>query len=139
MMIALSLGIACGLFFGEYSGALNIIGNAYIGLLQMTVLPYIVFSLIANIGRLSLAESKRLTIIGLLTLLGLWAIGMATVWVLPLALPTWETGSFFSTSLLQPVRDVDLLSLFIPSNPFRSLSSNFAPAVVLFCIFSDLP
>ena len=134
MMIALSLGIACGLFFGEYSGALNIVGSAYVGLLQMTVLPYIVFSLIANIGRLSLRESKRLTVIGLLMLSLLWAIGVATVWVLPLALPAWETGSFFSTSLLQPVKDVDLLSLFIPSNPFRSLSSNFAPAVVLFCI-----
>jgi Na+/H+-dicarboxylate symporter len=135
MMIAVSLGVACGLFFGEYCEILDGVGDAYVGLLQMTVLPYIVFSLIANIGRLSLEESKRLTITGLLILLVLWAIGLAAVWLLPLALPAWESGSFFSTSLLEPVQDPDLLSLFIPSNPFRSLSSNFAPAVVVFCMF----
>ena len=134
-MISISLGVACGLFFGEYCGILDGVGDAYVGLLQMTVLPYIVFSLIANIGRLSLEESKRLTITGLLILLMLWAIGLAVVWLLPLALPAWESGSFFSTSLLEPVQDPDLLSLFIPSNPFRSLSSNFAPAVVVFCMF----
>jgi len=135
MMMAVSLGVGCGLFFGEFCGILDGVGNAYVGLLQMTVLPYIVFSLIANIGRLSLEESKRLTIIGLLILLILWAIGLMVVWLLPLALPQWESGSFFSTSLLEPVKDPDFLSLFIPSNPFRSLSSNFAPAVVVFCMF----
>ncbi len=67
------------------------VGNAYVGLLQMTVLPYIVFSVIGNIGRLSHGESKRLAAIGLLLMTILWGIGMATVWLMPLALPAWKT------------------------------------------------
>ena len=43
-------GIACGLIFGEYCARLSLIGDAFIGLLRMTVLPYIVVALIANLG-----------------------------------------------------------------------------------------
>ena len=135
ILLGLALGVACGLFFGDYCQVLGVIGDAYIGLLQMTVLPFIVISLIANIGRLSLGESKRLALISLLVLALLWAIGATTLVLMPLALPDWEAGSFFSTSLLNPVKEVDFLKLFIPSNPFQSLSSNYVPAVVLFCMF----
>ena len=135
MVFALVVGIACGLFFGEYCQVLSIIGDAYIGLLQMTVLPYIVFAVIGNIGRLSLGESRRLAIAGLLIMAALWVVGVGTVWLMPLALPAWKTGSFFSTSLVEPASEVDFLSLFIPSNPFEALSRNYAPAVVLFCLF----
>ena len=135
LLLALGAGISCGLLFGEYCQALKFIGRAYVGLLQMTVLPFIVFSLIANIGRLSLGESKRLAIAGTVGLGILWAIGAATVVVMPLALPEWRTGSFFSTSLLESPEEVNFLELFIPSNPFYSLSENLTPAVVLFCLF----
>ncbi len=39
-MLALLLGIPVGLFFGEMVGFLEIVGDAFIKLLQMTVLPY---------------------------------------------------------------------------------------------------
>ena len=54
----LLLGILCGLLFGEYCAPLQIIGKAYVGLLQMTVLPYLVFSLTAKMGRLDLNQAK---------------------------------------------------------------------------------
>ena len=53
ILIGLGLGIACGIFFGEYCGFLSIIGDAFIQLLQMTILPYIIASLILGIGGLS--------------------------------------------------------------------------------------
>ena len=135
ILLAAILGVACGLFFGEYCRNLGIVGNAYIGLLQMTVLPYIVFSLVGNIGRLSISESKRLAKVSVMALAILWLVGALVVLVIPFALPDWETGSFFSTSLINPVKEVDFLALFIPSNPFQSLAQNLAPAVVLFCMF----
>ena len=58
-LIGLALGIGCGLFFGEACGRLQIIGNAFVGLLQMAVLPYIVVSLIASIGRLTLQRTTH--------------------------------------------------------------------------------
>ena len=38
---ALLLGIAVGIFFGEYCSALSLVGDAFVGLLRMTVLSLI--------------------------------------------------------------------------------------------------
>ena len=134
IVIALSAGIACGLFFGEICGGLSIIGNAYIALMQMTVLPYIVLALIVNIGGLTLDTARHLAVRAAVVMLALWGIAIAVILVMPQALPEWKTGGFFSTSLLNPPESVDFLSLYIPANPFRSLSENLVPAVVVFCI-----
>ncbi len=55
----LGLGVGCGLFFGEHCAPLAIAGDAFIGLLQMTVLPYIALSLLVNLGRLSLEKGSK--------------------------------------------------------------------------------
>ena len=60
IVIGLTAGIACGLFFGEICGGLSIVGNAYIALMQMTVLPYIVLALIVNIGSLTLDTARHI-------------------------------------------------------------------------------
>ncbi len=129
---SLFLGIAVGLLVGESAAKLQILGDIYIGLLQMTVLPYIVFSLIANIGRLSYLEAHLLTRQGLLVLLALWLIGGFSVWAMSLTLPNIEQGAFFSSLLVTNVPKIDFLQLFIPANPFQSLAQNSVPAVVLF-------
>ena len=54
------LGLACGIFFGEYCEFLQIIGDAFIKLLQMTILPYIVVSLILGIGSLTYGQAKQM-------------------------------------------------------------------------------
>ena len=134
IVIGLTAGVACGLFFGEICGGLSIIGNAYIALMQMTVLPYIVLALIVNIGSLTLDTARHLAARAAAVMLALWGIAIAVILLMPMALPEWKTGGFFSTSLLNPPESVDFLSLYIPANPFRSLSENLVPAVVLFCI-----
>ena len=55
----LLLGILVGVLFGEYCGALGVVGNAYVGLLQMTVLPFLMISLVAKMGRLNLQQAKQ--------------------------------------------------------------------------------
>ena len=127
-------GVACGLFFGEYCSFLTIIGEAYVNLLRMTVLPYIAVSLVSNIGKLSLSESRRLAITGGAVLLLLWSAAMVAVVVLPFGFPEWKAGSFFSTTITDsPVR-TDMLSMFIPSNIFAAFVRNDVPAIVLVCI-----
>ncbi len=134
IFLGLLAGIACGLFFGEYCSWLSIVGEAFIGLLRMTVLPFIVVSLIANLGKLTLGESGRLARIGGLVMLLLWGAGLLTVFALPACFPEWKAGSFFSTSITDPAAKPDLLSFFIPSNIFRALAENHVPAVVLMSI-----
>ncbi|MFM2005517.1 MAG: hypothetical protein RLZZ09_1172, partial [Pseudomonadota bacterium] len=70
IFLALALGIGTGLFIGEYANNLKFIGDIYVGLMQMTVLPYVVFSLIGNIGRLSVREVGLLATSGLKIFLG---------------------------------------------------------------------
>ncbi len=50
VLIGLAAGTVCGLFFGEYIGFIGIAGEAFILLLQMTVLPYIAVSLVTGLG-----------------------------------------------------------------------------------------
>ena len=133
-IIGLFLGISCGLFFGEGCARFQILGDAFVGLLQMTVLPYIVLSLVGGIGKLKLEHSKKLAGKAIIVLLLLWAIAIVTILLIPLAFPQLVSASFFSTSLIEPPKKLDFLELFIPANPFNSLADNEVPAVVIFCI-----
>ncbi len=136
VLIGVGLGTALGLFVGEHAAPLKVVGDAYVGLLQMTVLPYIFVSLIGNIAGLSLDGGKKLMRRAGITLLCLWGIGLLTIPILALCYPAWDVGSFFSTSFLEAAPAVDYQKLYIPSNPFHSLAGNLVPAVALFCILA---
>ena len=94
-------GVFAGLFLGELATPLKGIGDAYIGLMQMTVLPYIVFSLVANIGRLSLRELRLLTGTGLMVFLLMWCLASLIVLLVTQAFPELETSRFFSASMVE--------------------------------------
>ncbi len=134
ILLGFVLGILGGLFFGEYCAGLKIFGDAFIKLLQMSILPYIVVSLMVGIGRLSYQQAKVLAIKAGSLLLVFWGIAFAVIFLMPLAFPSVETASFFSTTLVKVKEQVDFLELFIPSNPFSSLANNVIPASVLFSI-----
>ena len=134
ILLGFVLGILGGLFFGEYCAGLKIFGDAFIKLLQMSILPYIVVSLMVGIGRLSYQQAKVLAIKAGSLLLVFWGIALAVIFLMPLAFPSVETASFFSTTLVKVKEQVDFLELFIPSNPFSSLANNVIPASVLFSI-----
>ena len=132
IIVSLLLGIAFGWLYGEDAAKLQTLGDVYVGLLQMTVLPYIMFALIANIGRLNYFEAQLLVKQGIWVLIILWLIGAFSVWAMSLALPKLDHGSFFSSLLVESTPKVDFLKLFIPANPFQSLTENSVPAIVLF-------
>jgi Na+/H+-dicarboxylate symporter len=138
ILIGLVMGLACGLFFGEYCGSLRVIGEVFIGLLQMTVLPYLTVAMVSNIGRLSFAQGKTLFLKGAVVLLLLWGVVLLAVATTALAFPEMETGSFFSTTALEERVSPDLVGLFVPFNVFNALDREAVPAVVVFCIFMGL-
>jgi len=138
VLLGVVFGIVLGLFFGESVGWLSIPGDIFIGLLQMTVLPYIMFSLIVNIGRLSFETGKKIIKYGLIFLSLLLLIGMFYLFILPLAFPAWGSGSFYSSDFITKPLEFDFVKLYIPANPFESLSNNVVPAVVVFSIFIGL-
>jgi len=119
-------------------GFLKVAGDAFIMLLQMTVIPYITVSLITALGRLSLEDAKSLGLKAGSVLLVLWGIGLAVVMLAPLAFPQWPSASFFSTSQVQEPKTINFLNLYIPANSFASLANAVVPAIVVFSILIGL-
>ena len=132
IIAGLALGVLAGLFFGEQVVALQGVARAYIGLMQMTVLPYLVVALVLGLGGLSPREALQLAKYGGLTLLMFWGLALAVVALMPLTFPEYQSAFFFSTSLLHPHEPLSLVDLYVPANPFHSLANNIVPAVTLF-------
>ena len=134
ILVGLAAGVVSGVFFGELVAFMHYPAEAFIELLHMTVLPYVTVSLIVGIGSLDYEHAiLMLRRVGLV-LVVLWMLGLAMVFLMPLAFPPWETASFFSTSLLERSEPVNFLELYIPANPFHSLANAVVPAVVLFSV-----
>ena len=132
--LGLISGIALGLFLGEWAKPFETIGQIYIGLMQMTIVPYIVFSLIGNIGRLSSQELRLLTGSGLL-MYALILIASGTVaLVLAESFPDIPASRFFSASMVEPAPNLGWYDLFVPANPLKAMAENHVPAVVIFCL-----
>ena len=138
VLIGLVLGLGVGVFFGEMAGFLKIAGDGFIMLLQMTVIPYIMVSLITALGRLTIDDTKALGLKAGGVLLVLWGIGLTVVLLTPLAFPDWPSASFFSTSQVEEAEPVNFLQLYIPANPFFSLANAIVPAIVVFSVLIGL-
>lgn len=129
---SLVLGVVCGLFLGEKATSLQWIADAWIRLMQMTVLPYVTLSLMAGLGQLDSDLAKRLAFRGGVLMLLFWLIAFVVVTAMPLALPAFENAAFFSSTAGQSPQEFNPVELYIPSNPFHSLANTVIPAVVLF-------
>jgi Na+/H+-dicarboxylate symporter/ABC-type amino acid transport substrate-binding protein len=134
ILVGLGAGIAVGLFFGEYAGALEWAADGFVKLLQMTVLPYVTVSIAASLGRLGQDEAKALGVRVGAVLAGLWLVALTFALLIPLTFPHATNASFFSTTLVERRASFSFIDLYIPSNPFHSLANNIVPAVVIFSI-----
>jgi len=132
--IGIASGAALGLFAGEKTSALQPVADAYIKLLQMTVLPYVTVSIVWGLGSLDAAQARSLGKRVGLILVVMWALALAAVLLFPVMFPPHQSASFFSTTLLAEREPFDFLNLYIPTNPFHSLANNIVPAVVLFSV-----
>ncbi|MGR9099818.1 MAG: cation:dicarboxylate symporter family transporter, partial [Gammaproteobacteria bacterium] len=134
IFLALGLGILTGLFLGDLAAFFQVLAEIFVLLLQMTVLPYVTLSLIVGFGKLTYGDAKLLAVKGTLMLLIIWSMAIFALLLAPLAFPEWESASFFSTAAAESRQDMNYLEIFIPSNPFYSMSQNLVPAVVVFSI-----
>ena len=134
VLIGFALGIMAGVFFGEMTSSLEIVGIAFIRLFQMPVIPYMLVSLIAGLGKLNFKTAKSLGINAGLTLLFLWIITILILIAYPLGFPNWPSASFFSESLVEPPKQINFVELFLPSNPFSAMANTIIPSIVTFSI-----
>jgi len=135
IFIGLGLGVAFGLFFGELCRPLKFVGTAFLKLLQMGVLPYMVVTLIHGIGSLSPGEARLMAGKGSIVLGLFWVVGLIVIFVFSFAFPVVQSSSFFSVSETPNVKSADLLDYYIPANIFDALSDALIPAIVVFSVF----
>ena len=134
IVTGLTLGILVGLFVGEKALAIQWIGDVWIRLMQMTVLPYVVVSLISGVGSLDKVLAKSLAIRGGLLLLLFWLVSAVIIFAMPLAFPQWQDAAFYSSTITHDVKPFNPIEIYIPNNPFNAMANSIVPAVVLFCI-----
>ena len=72
IVAGLLLGILLGLLIGERAAALQIVADAWIRLMQMTVIPYVMVSLMSGLGGLSKSLAAKLAVRGGILLLLSW-------------------------------------------------------------------
>ena len=134
ILIGLAAGVGTGLFFGEQAAVLDWVADGFVKLLQMTVLPYVMVSIISSLGRLDYAQARALGLRVGAVLAGLWVVALGFAFLMPWAFPAVENASFFSTSLIERPPAFDFIALYIPANPFNAMANNIVPAVVLFSV-----
>jgi Na+/H+-dicarboxylate symporter/ABC-type amino acid transport substrate-binding protein len=133
VLLAVVLGILVGLFFGPYCSILKPVGDIFIMLLQMVVLPYICFSLIHGLGSMTPEIGKRLFRSGWPFLAALWGLTFVLIFLLGHLIPK-PLVAFIGNAT--PGKNADLsknfLSFLVPENPFYDLVNNVVPAVAIF-------
>jgi len=136
IFLALCVGVFTGLFFGEQVAWLQSVGTIFIKLLQVAVIPYIILSLVLGLGSLSYQQAKEIAKKFTIMLFCFWAFSLLTIFLMALAFPVWESSEFFSAAQIIPPPAINYYDLYIPSNPFKSLSDSMVPAIVVFSLLS---
>jgi Na+/H+-dicarboxylate symporter len=134
ILLGFIFGALSGLFFGDLLSVLEPFSQAFIKIWQITILPSVIISLILSIGSLNHSNSRDLVVRAGQVLLIFWAIGIVIFFSFQFAFPVLKTASFFSTQDLTSTEALDIIDMFIPYNPFRSLSEGIMPAIVVFCL-----
>ena len=129
VLIAVFLGIGCGIFFGSICNAVQPVGEIYVTMLQMVALPYIGLSLVHGIGSMTPSLCKKLLKRGWIFWVAIWAIAFAMIYFLYLIIPSptssvIEIGQDRSVFLAK-----SFLSYLVPENPFYDLVNNVVPAI----------
>ncbi|HBI83146.1 cation:dicarboxylase symporter family transporter [Orrella sp. NBD-18] len=134
ILFGMVAGVLTGIFFGESTAHLKPISDIYLNSFQMMVVPYLMLSLMISIGQLSVQGAIRLTRYGLILMISFWILTLVLLYFLPLTFPKMQNASFFSYELIEAPKKLDLLNMFIPVNPFSSMTNAVIPAVVIFSL-----
>jgi Na+/H+-dicarboxylate symporter len=133
MAIATVLGILCGLFFGDYCQVFAPYTSAYIMLLKITAVPYLIGAIMHGVGQLSITQAKMILKKGIMFIGLAWLINITMIYLTYFAFPvpkTTQLGGYVSGNI-PPINFAELL---IPDNIFNDLTNNIIPAIVIFSL-----
>lgn len=133
MAIATVLGIICGLFFGDLCDVFAPYASAYIMLLKVTAVPYLIGAIIHGVGQLSSYQAKQILKRGLIFISIAWLINILVIYGITYLFPhpkSTQLGGYVSGEIPQ----LNFAELLIPDNIFYDLTNNIVPAIVIFSL-----
>lgn len=138
ILLALVAGAAVGYFWGEGAQALKPIGDVFIRLIRMIVVPLVFVVIVTGVA--SLSEPARLGSIGIKTAF-LYILTTAIAVGVGLGLATWlqpGLGADFGSAAPQTVAAPKTLGEtfigIIPMNPFQALAQGDILSVIFFAL-----
>ncbi len=133
MAIATVLGILCGLVFGDLCKVFESYGKAYIMLLKITAVPYLIGAIIRGVGQLSSSQAKLILKKGILFIGIALFINISMIYLTYYVFPLSQTSPLvgYISGNITPINFADLL---IPENIFYDLSNNIIPSIAIFSL-----
>jgi Na+/H+-dicarboxylate symporter len=140
ILIAIVLGSLAGLALGEKAGHLKVVGDMFINLLKMIIIPLILASMVAGI--ISLGDARRLGRIGLKTFVyymatTLLAVGVGLVLV-NLIRPGVGVDMGAEAAVDMAGRETpslgSIIKDIIPENLFAAMAENKVLSIILFSL-----
>lgn len=133
MAIGIFLGIAAGLFLGERCAVLAPYSAAYIKILKITAIPYLIVAIIQGVAILNRAQGLQILKKGSIFIALAMCINISIIYLIKWSIPTPE-GTYHSGYVGKEVTPLDFSSILIPENVFYALANNIVPAIVVFSL-----
>ncbi|AHD06885.1 dicarboxylate/amino acid:cation symporter [Paenibacillus larvae] len=137
VLIAMALGVAVGIIFGNQAQSIGVLGSIYINLIMMLVIPLVISSIISSMT--SLTDIKQLKTVGVKTI-GLFLLLTAIASVIGILVGlVFDPGSGISIADTSgyKVREVNFTAFLldmIPKNPVAEMSAGKIIPVIIFAM-----
>lgn len=134
-------GVLIGLFGPVLSSIIAPVGDVYVRLMEVVVLPYLISSLVLGLGQLAPQTAMKLFKNSWLIYLTLWAATFLVVLVAASTVPLVQQAAVINYSdavQTSAGNNSSLIDLLVPDNIFQALNNNYIPSIVLIGIIFGL-
>ena len=144
VFIGIILGVAFGILLPSIALEQKLIGDIFVALLKMLVVPLVfasIYTALTGLGSVDKLKNMGLKTIGLYLMTTALAVVLAIIVMnlFPIGEPVSTEGlEYAKAAEVKPFSFYDMIMSFIPSNIFNSLASGYMMQVIVFAVFLAL-
>jgi len=144
VFIGILLGVAFGILLPQLALEQKLIGDMFVALLKMLVVPLVfasIYTALTGLGSVDKLKQIGLKTIGLYLITTALAVFLAILVmnIFPIGEPMSSAGlEYAKASEIKPFSFHDMIMSFIPSNVFNSLASGYMMQIIVFAVFLAL-
>jgi Na+/H+-dicarboxylate symporter len=144
VFIGILFGVAFGILLPQLALEQKLIGDMFVALLKMLVVPLVfasIYTALTGLGSVDKLKQIGLKTIGLYLITTALAVFLAILVmnIFPIGEPMSSAGlEYAKASEIKPFSFHDMIMSFIPSNVFNSLASGYMMQIIVFAVFLAL-